>query len=143
MKQNVSLQLQPRLLQHPLRSLSSAEFRSLQEPSMIFKQSVARSSLIWRELRSSTETSWTRSLRRFVERSHQASCDINKLLESATGSAIIQPIQLLQDLYIELNNSLAETESNEIFYIIDWDATGAITHSTNMITHHVPNLTAQ
>jgi hypothetical protein len=35
--------------------------------------------------------------------------DINKLLESATGSAIVQPIQLLQDLYIELNNSLAET----------------------------------
>jgi hypothetical protein len=65
------------------------------------------------------------------------------LLELATGSAIVQPIQLLQDLYIELNNSLAETESNEIFYIIDWDATGTITRSTNMITQHVPNLMAQ
>jgi hypothetical protein len=31
--------------------------------------------------------------------------NINKLLESATRSAIVQPIQLLQDLYIELNNS--------------------------------------
>jgi hypothetical protein len=69
--------------------------------------------------------------------------DINKLLELATGSAIIQPIQLLQDLYIKLSTSLAETESNEIFYIIDWDATGAVTRSTNMITHHVLNLTAQ
>jgi hypothetical protein len=69
--------------------------------------------------------------------------DINKLLESATGSAIVQPIQLLQDLYILLNNSLAETESNEIFHIIEWDATGNITRSTNMITHHIPNLTAQ
>jgi hypothetical protein len=68
--------------------------------------------------------------------------DINKLLESATRSAIIQPIQLLQDLYIELNNSLAKTKSNKIFYIIDWDVTGAITRSTNMITHHVPNLMA-
>jgi hypothetical protein len=65
--------------------------------------------------------------------------DIN---ESATRSAIVQPIQLLQDLYIELNNSLAETESNKIFYIIDWDTTGAITSSTDIITHHVPNLTA-
>jgi HAMP domain-containing protein len=56
--------------------------------------------------------------------------NINKLLESATGSAIVQPIQLLQDLYIELNNSLAETESNEIFYIIETDPAapnGAIT----------------
>jgi hypothetical protein len=70
--------------------------------------------------------------------------DINKLLESATGSAIVQPIQLLQDLYIKLNNSLAETESNEIFHIIEWDeTTGAITRSTNMITHHVADLTAQ
>jgi hypothetical protein len=69
--------------------------------------------------------------------------DINKLLESATGSAIVQPIQLLQDLYIELNNSLAETESNEIFYIIECDDTGTITRRTNMITHHVPDLTAQ
>jgi hypothetical protein len=69
--------------------------------------------------------------------------NINKLLESATGSAIVQPIQLLQDLYIELNNSLAETESNEIFHIIEWDATDNITRSTNMITHHVPILTAQ
>jgi hypothetical protein len=68
--------------------------------------------------------------------------DINKLLESATGSAIVQPIQLLQDLYIKLNNSLAETESNEIFHIIEWDATGNITRSTNMITQHVPDLTA-
>jgi hypothetical protein len=50
--------------------------------------------------------------------------NINKSPELATGSAIIQPIQLLQDLYIELNNSLAETESNEIVYIIDWDVTG-------------------
>jgi hypothetical protein len=69
--------------------------------------------------------------------------DINKLLESATGSAIIQPIQLLQDLYIELNNSLAETVSNEIFYIIECDTTGTITRRTNMITHHVTDLTAQ
>jgi hypothetical protein len=69
--------------------------------------------------------------------------DINKLLESATGSAIVQPIQLLQDLYIELNNSLAETESNEIFYIIEYDATGTIESHTNMITHHVHDLTAQ
>jgi hypothetical protein len=69
--------------------------------------------------------------------------DINKLLESATGSAIVQPIQLLQDLYIELNNSLAETESNKIFYIIECDATGIITRCTNMITHHVPDLMAQ
>jgi Ca2+-binding EF-hand superfamily protein len=69
--------------------------------------------------------------------------DINKLLESATGSAIVQPIQLLQDLYIKLNNSLAEMESNEIFHIIDWDATGNITSSTNMITHHVADLMAQ
>jgi hypothetical protein len=69
--------------------------------------------------------------------------DINKLLESATGSAIVQPIQLLQDLYIELNNSLAETESNKIFYIIECDDTGTITRHTNMITHHVPDLTAQ
>jgi hypothetical protein len=72
--------------------------------------------------------------------------DINKLLESATGSAIVQPIQLLQDLYIELNNSLAERESNEIFYIIETDPaapTGAITRHTNMITHYVPDLTAQ
>jgi hypothetical protein len=68
---------------------------------------------------------------------------INKLLESATGSAIVQPIQLLQDLCIELNNSLAKTESNEIFHIIDWDATGGITSSTNMITHHVADLMAQ
>jgi hypothetical protein len=69
--------------------------------------------------------------------------DINKLLESATGSAIVQPIQLLQDLYIELSNSLAETESNEIFYIIETDPTGTITRHTNMITHYVPDLTAQ
>jgi hypothetical protein len=71
--------------------------------------------------------------------------DINKLLESATGSALIQPIQLLQDLYIDLNNCLAKTESNEIFHchIIDWDATGNITSSTNMITHHVTDLMAQ
>jgi hypothetical protein len=69
--------------------------------------------------------------------------DINKLLESATGSAIVQPIQLLQDLYIELNNSLAETESNEIFYIIETDPTGTITRHTNMITDHIANLTAQ
>jgi hypothetical protein len=72
--------------------------------------------------------------------------DINKLLESATGSAIVQPIQLLQDLYIKLNNSLAETESNEIFCIIETDPaapTGAITRHTNMITHYVPDLTAQ
>jgi hypothetical protein len=69
--------------------------------------------------------------------------DINKLLESATGSAIVQPIQLLQDLYIELNNSLAETESNEIFYIIETDPTGTIMRHTNMITHHVPDLMAQ
>jgi hypothetical protein len=72
--------------------------------------------------------------------------DINKLLESATGSAIVQPIQLLQDLYIELNNSLAETESNEIFYIIETDpaaATGAIRRHINMITHYDPDLTAQ
>jgi hypothetical protein len=69
--------------------------------------------------------------------------DINKLLELATGSAIIQPIQLLQDLYIVLNNSLAKMESNEIFHIIDWDATGNITSSTNMITHHVTDLMAQ
>jgi hypothetical protein len=72
--------------------------------------------------------------------------DINKLLESATGSAINLPIQILQDLYIELNNSLAETESNEIFYIIETDPaapTGAITRHTNMITHYVPDLTAQ
>jgi uncharacterized membrane protein YgcG len=69
--------------------------------------------------------------------------DINKLLESAAGSAIVQPIQLLQDLYIELNNSLAEMESNEIFHFIDWDATGNITSSTNMITHHVADLMAQ
>jgi hypothetical protein len=69
--------------------------------------------------------------------------DINKLLESATGSAIVQPIQLLQDLYIELNNSLAEMESNEIFHIIEWDTNGNITRSTNMITHHVTDLTAQ
>jgi hypothetical protein len=63
--------------------------------------------------------------------------DINKLLESSTGSVIVQPIQLLQDLYIELNNSLAETESNEIFYIIECDPAGIITRHTNMITHHV------
>jgi uncharacterized membrane protein YgcG len=69
--------------------------------------------------------------------------DINKLLESATGSAIVQPIQLLQDLYIELNNSLAETESNEIFHIIECNAAGTITGRINMITHQVPNLTAQ
>jgi hypothetical protein len=69
--------------------------------------------------------------------------DINKLVESATGSAIVQPIQLLQDLYIELNNSLAETESNEIFYIIQTDPTGTITRHTNMITDHIPDLTAQ
>jgi uncharacterized membrane protein YgcG len=69
--------------------------------------------------------------------------DINKLLESTTGSAIVQPIQLLQDLYIELNNSLAETESNEIFYIIETDPTGTIARHTNMITDHIPNLTAQ
>jgi hypothetical protein len=69
--------------------------------------------------------------------------DINKLLESATGSAIVQPIQLLQDLYIELNNSLAEMESNEIFHIIECNAAGTITGRINMITHHVPNLTAQ
>jgi hypothetical protein len=31
--------------------------------------------------------------------------DINKLLESATRNAIIRPIQPLQDLDIELNNS--------------------------------------
>jgi hypothetical protein len=61
--------------------------------------------------------------------------DINKLLESATGSAIVQPIKLLQDLYIKLNNSLAKTESNEIFYIIETDPTGAIRRQTNMITH--------
>jgi uncharacterized membrane protein YgcG len=70
--------------------------------------------------------------------------NINKLLESATGSAIIQPIQLLQDLYIKLNNSLAETESNEIFYIIETDPaapTGAIRRHINMITHYVPDLT--
>ena len=72
--------------------------------------------------------------------------DINKLVESATGSAIVQPIQLLQDLYLELNNSLAETESNEIFYIIETDPAapaGTITRRTNMITDHIPNLTAQ
>jgi hypothetical protein len=44
--------------------------------------------------------------------------DINKLLESATGSTIVQPIQLLQDIYIELNNSWAEMESNKIFYMM-------------------------
>jgi hypothetical protein len=38
---------------------------------------------------------------------------------------------------------MAETESNEIFYILAWDATGTVTSSTNMITHHIPNLTAQ
>jgi NifU-like protein involved in Fe-S cluster formation len=38
---------------------------------------------------------------------------------------------------------LAETESNKIIHIIEWDATGTITKSTNMITHHVPDLTAQ
>jgi hypothetical protein len=32
--------------------------------------------------------------------------DINKLLELATGSTIVQPIQLLQDLYIDLNTVL-------------------------------------
>jgi hypothetical protein len=69
--------------------------------------------------------------------------DINKLLELATGSVIVQPIQLLQDLYIELNNSLAETESNKIFYMLERDATGSVTCSTNMITHHIPDLTAQ
>jgi hypothetical protein len=38
---------------------------------------------------------------------------------------------------------LAETESNEIFYIIETDPTGTITRHTNMITDHIPNLTAQ
>jgi hypothetical protein len=51
--------------------------------------------------------------------------------------------QLLQDLYIELNNSLTETESNEIFYIIETDPTGTTARHTNMITHYVPDLTAQ
>jgi hypothetical protein len=65
------------------------------------------------------------------------------MTNQATGTAIVQPIQLLQDLYIELNNSLAETESNEIFYIIETDPTGTIRRHTNMITHYVPDLTAQ
>jgi hypothetical protein len=38
---------------------------------------------------------------------------------------------------------LADTESNKIFYMLKWDATGAVTCSTNVITHHIPNLTAQ
>jgi hypothetical protein len=62
---------------------------------------------------------------------------------AATGSALVQPIQLLQDLYIELNNSFTNTESNKIFYMLKWDAAGAVTCSTNVITHHIPNLTAQ
>jgi hypothetical protein len=132
MRRLVQLLLQLRLPLHPLHLPSSVEFRSLQEPSM------ERASIIDRDQLDKISKKICRAIAPgFLY------IDINKLLESATGSAIVQPIQLLQDLYIELNNSLVKTESNEIFYIIDWDATGTITRSLDMITQHVPDLTAQ
>jgi hypothetical protein len=57
--------------------------------------------------------------------------------------AIVQPIQVLQDLYIELSNILAETKSNKIFHMLEWDAMNRVTCSTNVITQHIPNLTVQ
>jgi hypothetical protein len=167
-KLHVQLLQQLRLPLQPFRLLSSAEFRSLQEPSTSegwsegwwedwcedwcedwwvgwwagWSEGGSEGWLAW-------ESAWVsgnndlqtvgRTVISLLERAsiidrdqldkiykkiHRAIApgflyiDINKLLESATRSAIVQPLQLLQDLYIELNNSLAEMESNKIFYII-------------------------